>query len=400
MTYMQIAKAFEYVDDDYLCSVEQMKKPRSAWRGVWKKVAVVFLALLIGASVWLAVDEEARAAFLNALLWLRGEQIDATIETTDKGQYTDYTVTYVDENGKTQERGGAAVAYDEDGTQRPVTEEDIIDSWNTHADVEYLKDGSVWLYYKDQKVDITDKFENGVCVVELQDGEYDVKVAVRYQGTWTVNREPSDVADSFGGEDTRQSNDAGQISVGTGCIYWDADLDGDGNAERIGLDIGALEGKPFTLPWIETLDGEKLCELNPIGIPHPASNSYALTELDGKTYLMEYQTLISADTAKYTCCLWTVNAKTGRLTQGSVKQVDFPTNHSLTEAQRESVSSFMNEANQLWQHSRLLFSTDPDVLVHLYNAETGQSIEPNGSYFLADTDASVRYQETMNGGHL
>lgn len=221
-----------------------------------------------------------------------------------------------------------------------------------------------------------------------------MKVTVRYQGTWTVNREPSNANDSFGGDDTQQSNDVG---VGTGCIYWDADLDGDGNAERIGLDIGALEGSPFTLPWVETADGVKLCELNPIGIPHPVASSYALTELDGKTYLMEYQTLISADKAKYTCCLWTVNAKSGHLTQESVKQVDFPTNHSLTEAQRESVSSFMNEANQLWQHSRLLFTTDPEVLTHLYSAETGQSVETYGSYYLADTDMSVRYRETMNG---
>lgn len=63
MTYMQIASALTYVDDECLCLVEQMRKPRRKWRGALKKVAVVILALLVGASVWLTVDEGARAAF-------------------------------------------------------------------------------------------------------------------------------------------------------------------------------------------------------------------------------------------------------------------------------------------------------------------------------------------------
>ena len=68
MTYMQIADALTYVDDDRLSLVEQMKKPRSAWRVALKRVAMFFLALLIGASVWLAADKGARAAFQR---WIR-----------------------------------------------------------------------------------------------------------------------------------------------------------------------------------------------------------------------------------------------------------------------------------------------------------------------------------------
>ena len=65
MTYMQIADALTYVDDECLCLVEQMRKPRRQWHGAMKRVAVIFLALLISASVWLAVNEGARAAFIN-----------------------------------------------------------------------------------------------------------------------------------------------------------------------------------------------------------------------------------------------------------------------------------------------------------------------------------------------
>lgn len=63
MTYMNIAEGFSYVDDEYLCMVEQVKKQRKTWRIALKRVAMFFLALLIGASVWLAADEGARAAF-------------------------------------------------------------------------------------------------------------------------------------------------------------------------------------------------------------------------------------------------------------------------------------------------------------------------------------------------
>ncbi|MBO4915120.1 MAG: DUF4367 domain-containing protein, partial [Oscillospiraceae bacterium] len=68
MTYMNIAEGFSYVDDEYLCMVEQVKKQRKTWRIALKRVAMFFLALLVGASVWLAVDEGARAAFQR---WVR-----------------------------------------------------------------------------------------------------------------------------------------------------------------------------------------------------------------------------------------------------------------------------------------------------------------------------------------
>ena len=33
--------------------------------------------------------------------------------------------------------------------------------------VEYEEDGSVWVYYYNQKIDVTDSFVNGVCYVKL-----------------------------------------------------------------------------------------------------------------------------------------------------------------------------------------------------------------------------------------
>ena len=56
-------------------------------------------------------------------------------------------------------------------------------------EVEYEEDGSVWIYYKNQKMDITDKFEDGVCYVELKDGDSIQYMTVMYQNGYALSPE-------------------------------------------------------------------------------------------------------------------------------------------------------------------------------------------------------------------
>jgi hypothetical protein len=203
--------------------------------------------------------------------------------------------------------------------------------------------------------------------------------------------------DLLSGEELSGVNGTETRAAEANCAYWDADLNGDGTMERIVLDVGRLEGDAMTVPWIESSDGVKLCDLDPIGMPFASSNTYALAEIDGKTYLVEYQASITASMARYTCCLWTLSEKSGNLTLESVNQVDYPTDKPLTGTQREAATEFMNMANDLWQKSRLLFTTDQEVLAHLYNAETEETMEVDGPLYLADAGTTVRYRETMSG---
>ena len=202
--------------------------------------------------------------------------------------------------------------------------------------------------------------------------------------------------DLLSGAELSGVNGAETTAAESNCAYWEADLDGDGMMERIVLDVDRLEGNAMTVPWIESLDGVKLCDLDPIGMPYASSNTYALAELDGKTYLVEYQALITASKARYTCCLWTLSAKSGNLTLESMKHEDFPTDKPLTGTQREAATDFMNVANDLWHRSRLLFTTDQEVLAHLFNAETEETIAVDGPLYVADEGANVRYRETMS----
>ena len=177
---------------------------------------------------------------------------------------------------------------------------------------------------------------------------------------------------------------------------WEADLNGDGAAERIVLDVDLLEGQAFLVPWVESAKGEKLCELDPIGFAQAVWNTYALAELDGKTYLMEYRPNYGTDAVECTLILWTVSAASVHLTQEYVKRVEFPTAAPLTEAQRAEAAAFMDEANALWSHSRLLFTTDGEVMAHLYDAETGEAVAAGeGRCFLAGAGAVIRYRETL-----
>lgn len=61
-----------------------------------------------------------------------------------------------------------------------MTGEELLEEANS-PDVEYNDDGTVWLYYKNQKIEITDKFKDDVCYVKVQDGDETLYVTVKYR---------------------------------------------------------------------------------------------------------------------------------------------------------------------------------------------------------------------------
>lgn len=119
-------------------------------------------------------------------LWINGDQTNATLEIKNDGGISSYTIKIPDENGDSTEMQGGGVAMDGDGAERPLTEDEIMEQIN-QPDVEYEDDGSVWLYYKDRKLDITDRFEDGICYVKLTDGK-DVKyLTIKYNDGYAMS---------------------------------------------------------------------------------------------------------------------------------------------------------------------------------------------------------------------
>ena len=97
-------------------------------------------------------------------IWLYGEHTTAVLDIQD-GQYT-----LTDEDGSFM-MGGGGVAIEPDGSERPLSEEEILEHLD-QPEVEHREDGSIWVYYRGQKIEITDRFDDdGICYLELRDGE-------------------------------------------------------------------------------------------------------------------------------------------------------------------------------------------------------------------------------------
>lgn len=75
------------------------------------------------------------------------------------------------------------MAIEDDGTERPLTEEELLAELNS-PDVRYLEDGTVWIYYYDQQIEITDRFKDGVCYAKVSNGDETLYMTILYQDGW------------------------------------------------------------------------------------------------------------------------------------------------------------------------------------------------------------------------
>ena len=116
-------------------------------------------------------------------IWFRGELTDVTIEFNGQGEYR---MEFQDAEGVTHSQGGGGVAYEAFGRERPLTEEELLETLNS-PDVRYEDDGRVRVYYYDQVMDITELFEDGVCYVKLiHDGE-ELYMTVKYRDGYAAS---------------------------------------------------------------------------------------------------------------------------------------------------------------------------------------------------------------------
>lgn len=164
-----------HASPDTMTEVMKMTE-RKTKRPALRRAATIGLA----AALVLALGSVAYASDLGGIqrtvqLWLNGEMTDATL-TVKNGHYT---VNYTDSEGNERERSGGGVAFEPDGTERALTEEEMLEHLNA-PEVEEREDGTVTVYYLDQKLDVTDKFdEDGVCYVQLEGGEKTIYMTIK-----------------------------------------------------------------------------------------------------------------------------------------------------------------------------------------------------------------------------
>ena len=154
-----------------------------------KKTRIKTAAAIVTGCILIGGTGTAYAANVGGIqrtiqLWIHGDQTTATLNVSDDGTYT---MEYYDEDGNLSQSGGGGIAMDADGTTRPLTEAELLAEIDS-PEVEYEEDGSVWVYYHNQSVEITDKFnEDKVCYVKIADGNKTLYLTVKYQNGYSYS---------------------------------------------------------------------------------------------------------------------------------------------------------------------------------------------------------------------
>lgn len=140
--------------------------------------------LLLAAGSSIAYAADAGGIQRTVQLWIDGDQTDAVFEYNGDGTYS----IHVDptETDRTDESVGGGIAIEDNGSERPLTENELMDTLNEPM-VVYNEDGTVWVCYYDQKIEITDRFEDGVCHVKLSHGTETLYMTVKYQDGWNTS---------------------------------------------------------------------------------------------------------------------------------------------------------------------------------------------------------------------
>ncbi len=181
-------KAFSplHASPDTLTEVIKMAEQKNSKRTLRRTMTLALAAALILALGCAAYTADLGGIQRRVQLWIHGDQTDAVLTVTSPGEYT---LNYTNENGVEHEVRGGGVAFEDDGTERPLTEEELIESLN-EPELEYRDDGTVFVYYYGQALDITDKFdEDGVCYVQLNGGDSTLYMTIKYHNGHATSTE-------------------------------------------------------------------------------------------------------------------------------------------------------------------------------------------------------------------
>ena len=150
-----------HTSTDFSLEVQEMEQMKSR-RHTKQLVASIAVCLAILGSATAAYAADLGGIQRTLQLWIHGDQTQVTMKFDGNGSYS---MEYMDPDGELQQQNGGGVAFEDDGSERPLTEEELLEELMAPS-LEY-EDGRAYIYWLDQKMDITDKFEDGVCYVKL-----------------------------------------------------------------------------------------------------------------------------------------------------------------------------------------------------------------------------------------
>ncbi|MBQ7972191.1 MAG: hypothetical protein IJ291_01880 [Lachnospiraceae bacterium] len=180
-----------HTSDDFIMEVEKMKNSYKKRKRniVAAAAAAVAMCVVVGGSTSAYACNVGNIQ-RHVQIWLKGDQTDAIMNISSDGSVAEYEIIYQDEEGVEHTINGGGVAMEGvSGEERPLTEEEIMTYLN-EPDVRYEEDGSVWIYCKDKKMEITDKFdEEGVCRVQVQGEDITYYITAYYKEGWNMSND-------------------------------------------------------------------------------------------------------------------------------------------------------------------------------------------------------------------
>ena len=190
--YKRAFQALHAPNNEWLEAVNMDRNSQHTRFSLSRRAAVaVMIAVLLVGSLSAAYAADLGGFRRMVTLWFHGQATDARVEvyTGEDGgvdvEYASegdeegspapasYVVTWKDENGEERQMMGGGVAMEADGTERPLTMDEYVEElMGAGAElVEVNDEGRVTLYWYDQAVDITDRFEDGACRLTLTHGD-------------------------------------------------------------------------------------------------------------------------------------------------------------------------------------------------------------------------------------
>lgn len=149
-----------------------------------------------------------------------------------------------------------------------------------------------------------------------------------------------------------------------GRLRWAIDLDGDGMSEYFVFDINEYlvpAGNGYetrsTAPYIEK-NGATLGSLGEISTAHVSLNTFALTNVNGRNYVLEYSPYSGSGIHAFNYTLWHVVG--GELKQAEVRGAELfispgrPAEYNDV----DEVLAFYASAKTIWESARLIISSD------------------------------------------
>lgn len=171
-----------HISDEFSLEVKNMKTKNHKLK-LHRLAACIAACVLIMGCATAAYATDFCGIQRTIQLWIHGDQTEVVIQFDGKGNYN---MEYSDNEGNMYQQGGGGVSISDDGTEIPLSEEELMEQLMA-PDVQYEDDGSVWVYWFDQKIDITNNFKDDVCYIQLVNDEEVLYMTVKYQNGYATS---------------------------------------------------------------------------------------------------------------------------------------------------------------------------------------------------------------------